>query len=839
MPFTSGTYIGYYKITHSLGSGGMGEIYLAEDTRLDRKVALKILPNDLIQDKKRLSRFEQEARAVSALNHPNIITLHEIGKTEQAHFLVTEFIEGETLRQRLSHSRMELLEVVDVAMQTANALVAAHQARIIHRDIKPDNIMLRPDGYVKVLDFGIAKLTQEFASPSSLDLDSEETLMQTAVKTEPGMIIGSPNYMSPEQARGLAVDERTDIFSLGVCLYEMLARRRPFQGETVSDLIVAILTKEPAPLAQYVPEIPLRLEQAIKKALAKEVSERYQTVAEMLADLKRVKYRLEYQAGMEPSLPPEPSSPPTGERRQINTSEDLKATVEMSETELLHSGETEKVVSQTIQQPASKKYYWIGGALMLLVAAIAVIFFISNKAQGKINSLAVLPFTNISGDAAKDYLSDGIAESLINHLSRSSHLKVMSRNSTFQYRGQPDAREIQRALGVDAVLMGRVNEQADEVIINAELIDARDNSQIWGERYTRKRADLLTLQEEIARQVAGHLNLTLTSEEQKQLVKSQPANSEAFDFYLRGRYQWNKRTPAAMESGIEYFKQAIAEDPAYALAFAGMADCYSLLGEYGKMPTTESSPLAKAAAIKALELDDSLAEAHTSLAAVYEYEWNWAEAEKEYRLAIAKNINYATAHHWYGIFLSSMGRHDEAYVTLKKAVELDPLSMIINTGLGRALCSARRYDEAALQLQKTLAIEPNFAEGHFQLALVYEGQGKYTEAAAAFTRALELFQDPTMKGWVAREYAIAGKRTEATKILNELQTLGKQQYVSPYMIAIVYAAMNERDRAFEWLDKVCEEKSYYVVWLKVDPVFDGFRSDPRFQSILQRIGLPQ
>jgi serine/threonine protein kinase/Flp pilus assembly protein TadD len=839
--FTSGTYIKHYRLLHSIGNGGMGEVYLAEDTRLERRVALKIMPAELVKDDRRLLRFEQEARAVSALNHPNIITLHEIGQNEAAHFIVTEFVEGETLRRRMARSRLELLEVLEIAVQAASALVAAHDAGIIHRDIKPDNIMLRPDGYVKVLDFGIAKLKETFSQQMNVKVDSENTSIRTPVKTEPGIIIGSPNYMSPEQARGLAVDERSDIFSLGVMLYEMVGGKRPFQGATVTDLIVAILTQEPKSILEASPEAPEKLDRILRKALTKKLDARYQSMKEMLVDLKRVKHRLEFAAGLDVSTPPEASDSPDIAVHVKTDSGVEKKTLEMTNTRMLSGGRTTMMDSRTLADTKKQQRLMLFALLtLMLIIASATAIYLLRKQPRAIDSLAVLPFTNVSGDASTEYLSDGITESLINNLSRLPNLKVMSRNSVFQYKGKDvGAKDVGRALSVRAVLTGRVTQSNDSLLITLELIDARDDTQIWGERFVRRMADLASVQQEISSQISEMLQPQLSSEDRRRLAKPATENADAYQLYLRGRYHWNKRTPEAMNRGIEYFKQALEKDQQYALAYAGLADCYALLGEYGKLPMQESLPLAKDAAQKAIALDDALAEAHTSLAAVHEYEWDWQSAEREYQLAIEMNPNYATAHHWYGIFLSSLARFDAAEPQLRKALELDPLSLIINTGLGRMYCGARRYDEALEQLKRTLEIEPNFAEAHFQLALAYEGKRMYAEAAKAFQTSVELFEDPTMKGWVAREYAVAGKHDEAQKILEELQTLAKQQYVSPYMIAIGYAALGDRNQAYEWLNRVADEKSYYVVWLKVDPIWDSFRAEPRFQDMLRRVGFSQ
>jgi serine/threonine protein kinase/tetratricopeptide (TPR) repeat protein len=821
----------------------MGEVYLAEDTRLERRVALKIMPAELVKDDRRLSRFEQEARAVSALNHPNIITLHEIGQNEAAHFIVTEFVEGETLRRRMVRSRLELLEVLDIATQIASALVASHEAGIIHRDIKPDNIMLRPDGYVKVLDFGIAKLKETFSPQTTVRIESENTTIRTPVTTEPGIIIGSPNYMSPEQARGLAVDERSDIFSLGVMIYEMVIGKRPFQGATVTDLIVAILTQEAKPVSETLPEAPEKLDRILKKALAKKLDQRYQSMKEMLIDLKRLKHRLEFEAGLDVSTPPEASeSPDNPVPQSVKTATGAdKKTLEMTTTGILSGGRTTLLDAETLADTRKQRRLVLFAllTLMLIIATATAIYLLRSRPRS-IDSLAVLPFINVSGDANTEYLSDGLTESLINSLSRLPNLKVMSRNSVFQYKGKElVAKDLGKALSVRAILTGHVTQSNDSLLITIELIDAKDDTQIWGERYVRRMADLATVEQEISSQLSEMLKPQLTTDEKRRLAKSNTKNAEAYQLYLRGRYHWNKRTSEAMNRGIEYFKQTIEKDPQYALAYAGLADCYALLGEYGKLPMKESLPLAKEAAQKAIALDPSLAEAHTSLAAVHEYEWDWTGAEKEYRLAIEMNPNYATAHHWYGILLSSLTRFAEAEPELRKALELDPLSLIINTGLGRMFCGARRYDEAIEQLTKTLEIEPNFAEAHFQLALAYEGKQLYAQSAEAFQKSVELFDDPTMKGWVAREYALSNRKEEARKMLDELKSLSRQQYVSPYMIAIGYAALNEREQAYEWLSKVADEKSYYVVWLKVDPVWDAFRTEARFQDILRRIGLPQ
>ena len=719
-----------------------------------------------------------------------------------------------------------------MAVQVASALAAAHQAGIIHRDIKPENVMLRPDGYVKVLDFGIVKLTEKFVEHHGT---ADGFAVADGVQTEANVVMGSPGYMSPEQARAQKLDARTDIFSLGVMLYEMLAGHRPFEGETASDVIVAILERRPRPLTEIVPEASPRLEAIAYRALAKDRHARYQTAADFRRDLRREKRRVDFAAGVEDSLSPEDTDSQT---TAIIHAEDSYATRPLA---------AQGNELQTARATSSAEYLITGirrhkaaaVVTMALVAAAAAAILVALLRGGgghAIHSVAVLPFVNESADAEAEYLSDGIAESLINSLSEWPALKVTSRNSSFRYKGRDmDARSIGRELGVQAVLGGRISERGDTLQIRIELIDARDDTQIWGEQFTRPRADLVTLQGDIARQVAERLQLRLAGEGRTN--RRPTTNADAYQAYLRGRFYWNKRTEEGLKKGIEFFNQAIELDPTYALAYAGLADCYAMLTEYASAPPVETYPKVKAAARQALEIDDTLAEAHTSLGAAYEYEWNWAEAEKEYRRAIELNPNYATAHHWYAVFLGARLRHDEAIAEMRKALDVDPLSLIINTALGREFYGARRYDEAAAQLRRTLDMDASFAEAHFHLAMVYEAKRMYTEAIAEFEKAAELFADPAMKVWEARAYALSGNRKEAERFIRQETEAAKTGYVAPYPIATIYAALGDNDRAMAYLEKVFDERSYYVVWLNVDPVLDRLRPDARFQDLLRRIGI--
>ena len=833
----AGTIISHYRIISGLGAGGMGEVYLAEDTRLGRRVALKLLPAQFIKDDDRLRRFEQEARASSALNHPNIITIHEVGIEDGTHFIATEFIEGETLRQRMRRAPITLSEALDVSVQVASALAAAHQVGIVHRDIKPENIMLRPDGYVKVLDFGIVKLTEEFSQQQSVKSEAMDSAAVGLVHTEANIVMGSPSYMSPEQARGVGVDGRTDIFSLGVILYEMLAGRRPFEGPTVSDIIVAILEKQPPPVASFLPDASPRLENIVAKALAKDREARYQTITDMLGDLKRQKRRVDFEAGLDESVPPDFHSEPTV---QIASGQDSRATVRefvVSSGQMDTARGTSSAEYIVTEIKRHKKGFLATLAIIIIIITAAIFLLMRGGDHLPIESIAVLPFANESADPNTEYLSDGITESLINNLSQSRNLKVMSRNSVFRYKGRDvSAQAVARDLNVHGVLTGRIVQRGDNLTISLELIDGRDNTHVWGEQYSRKMSEIISMQEEIAKQISEKLQLRLSGEDEKRVSKRYTNDSDAYELYLRGRFYWNKRTEEALKKGIDYFNQAIEEDPGYALAYVGVANCYASLVELEASPPKELYPKVKAAAARAIEIDDGLAEAHTTLAAVNEYEWNWAEAENQYRRAIELNPNYETAHHWYAAYLTSRLRPDEAIREMKLALELDPLSLIINTSMGRVLFGARQYDPAIEQLKKTLDMDANFAETHFQMGMVYEQKRMYDDAIREFQKSVELFGDRTMMAWVARGYAVSGRRAEAERILAELIEMSKQKYVSPYPLATVYAALGDKERTFEWLEKVYQERSYYVVWLNIDPIFDSIRSDARFTDLLKRIG---
>ena len=826
------TILSHYRIISKIGAGGMGEVYLAEDSRLGRKVALKVLSADLTRNEDRVRRFEQEARAASALSHPNILTIFDIGKEDSTHFIATEFIEGQTLRSVLTRGRMKVGEVLDIALQAASALAAAHAAGIIHRDIKPENIMVRPDGLVKTLDFGLAKLIEEQA-PSA---DSGARTIAKA-NTDPGTVMGTAAYMSPEQARGQTVDARTDIFSLGVAIYEMIAGRAPFDGETASHVIVSILEKEPAPLMRSSPDAPGELERIVSKALAKDKEERYQTVKDLLIDLKRLKQRRDVDAEIERSI-----SPDTLTRSAVvTTSGQVLATATKHSS--ISSGEVPGRTTSSAEYLVSgikqHKRGVIGASALLVIGIVALIyFFYPASTSGAINSIAVLPLANAGGDPNLEYVSDGVSESLINSLSQLQRLRVTARTTAFRYKGKEvDPQQVGRELNVRAVLMGRVRQVGDKLNIQVDLVDATTGAQLWGEEYNRKLSDILAVKQEISREITDKLRLRLTGEEQKQITGRDTTNAEAYQSYLRGRYHWNKRTADDLKKAIEQFQQAINRDSNYALAYTGLADCHMLLEQYAGVPSSEAGPKAKAAAERALAIDDSLAEAHTSLAFHYHQSWRWEEAEKEFKRAISLNPNYPTAHHWYQILLRSLGRDDEALAEIKRAQELDPLSPVLEVNIGLLYTEKGDLDSAMEHGKRLAQLDPNFPLAHHVYALVYLKQRRYAEAIAEYQQDAAKDRTAYTLSFLGHSYARAGRRDEAMALLKELEEKYKTRESLAQYVAAVYAGLGDKDQAFAWLEKGFQDKCGVLSFVAVDATYDPLRDDPRYADLLRRMGL--
>ncbi len=799
-----GKTVSHYRVREKLGGGGMGVVYKADDTQLGRSVALKFLPEAFSKDRQVLERFQREARTTSSLNHPHICTIHDIGEHDGQPFIVMELLEGQTLRQYMTGKPLKTDQLLELGIQIADALDAAHLKGIVHRDIKPANIFIMKDCQAKILDFGLAKLVpQRRREPEAADVSALATApIPEDSLTSPGTAMGTVAYMSPEQARGEDLDVRTDLFSFGVVLYEMATGIPPFKGDTSAMIFDAILNKIPTSPVRLNPELPVELERIINKALEKDRKMRYQTASDLWTDLARL--RRDTDSGRAISM--------ETARRSISTSRNTRRWL---------------IVGAMI-------------ATVVLLAAVAYIHFFSVKDK-PIDSLAVLPFANASRDSSTEYLSDGITESLINSLSQLPQLRVMARTTVFRYKGQQaDPQKLGHDLNVRAVLTGKVSQRGDTLIIQADLVDTADGSQLWGEQYNRKLADILAVQEEISKEISEKLRLKLTGEQKIRLAKQHTGNTEAYQLYLKGRYYSAKVTEEGHKKALDYFNQAIEKDSSYALAYAGIAHAYYGLSNL-YLPPREAMPKAKQAATKALELDATLAEAHTSLALVKTfYEWEWPAAESEFRRAIELNPGYATAHEWYGWYLALMGRHNESIAELKRAEQLDPLSLSISWSRGFSFYMARQYEPAIEQLGRTLEMDPNLGVAHMMLGGSYLEMKMYKQAIAEAQKARLLDDSPTMLAVLGIFYAVSGNKGEAEKVLEqlkELKQLSKRRFVPSAETAIIYAALGKKDQAFEWLDRAYEDRSERLSWLKVDPELDSLRSDPRFAELMRRMRL--
>lgn len=800
MPIQIGTVLGRYKVLAPLGAGGMAEVYRAQDIQLGRPVALKLLSDKLAFDDAHLHRFQQEARATSSLNHPNILTIYEIGEIGQTHFIATELVEGETLRRRLKKSRLNLGEALEISIQIAAALTAAHTVGIVHRDIKPENIMVRPDGFIKVLDFGLAKLAEKPVEATSTDPDAPTMLR---IDTEPGAIMGTTRYMSPEQVRGQPLDARTDIWSFAVVLYEMLTGRLPFDGPTIGDVIVSILERQHVPVERYIRELPPELPLVLNKALTKEIKDRYQRAQDVLGDLRRLRRRYEVEVEFEHAAP---------------TFTAAAATKALVTPQSENSERSSSSISWTSLNSSSRK----------------------RRTRKAIDSIAILPLINDSADPNADYLSDGITESIINTLSRLPKLRVMARSTVFRYKGKEvDPQQVGFDLGIRAVVMGRLRLHQDDLLIQAELIDVADGSQLWGERYKAKFSDILAVQEEIATEISTKLRVKLTSGEKKSLKKRHTEKIEAYNLYLKGRYYLNKRTGSDAMKGLDYFRQAIELDPNYALAHSGLADSYIVLGAWNALPSKEAFPKARAAALKAIELDKTLGEAHAPLGFVYDsFDWDWQKSEREFKRAIRLKPTYATAYQWYALCLSHQARHDEAISVAKRAQELDPLTPIISTVVGLVCHYARHYERALAEYLQIIEMDPRFVAAHYFCGCTYSQLGEHEKAIAEQELALTISANATLPlALLGNALAMAGKRYAAEEKLEDLRRLKDQIFVSPFFEALIHIPLGQTDEAFICLEKAYEEKFHRMSSIKVEPILDPIRSEPRFEDLLRRMKL--
>jgi eukaryotic-like serine/threonine-protein kinase len=790
-----GQTISHYRIVEQLGAGGMGVVFKAQDNRLERAVALKFLPENLAHQPQALERLRREARAASALNHPGICTIYDVGEQDGQAFIAMEFMDGETLRSHIHGKPLSLEELLDLGIQIAEALDAAHAEGIIHRDIKPANIFVTKRGRAKVLDFGLAKLVPKGIANADADSAAAPSDSTSVV----GIISGTPSYMSPEQVRGDDLDARTDIFSLGLVLYEMATGTQAFRGGTGGAIIEAVLTRPPAPVRSINPNVPPRLEAIIEKALHKDRGQRYQHAAEILSDLQRLK-------------------------RDTDSGNLVREPV------------TQSVAASTANHlsPASNSGSRAGTQQSGSFRAPRVSKIIS--------SLAVLPFENVSRDPENDYLSDGITGSLINNLATVPKLRVMARSTVFRYKGREiDAQAIGRELNVRAVLTGRMMQSGGFLRIGTELVDVATGSQIWGAQFDRKPGDIFTIQDEISNEISGKLRLQLTRAEKKRLIRRHTEDPEAYRLYLQGHHHWNRWTEEGFYKAIGYFQQAVEKDPSYALAYAGVADSYVLLGWNSYLPPKDAFPEGKAAAMSALEIAPDLGEAHTDLAAVlWLHDWQWPEAQKEFQRSLELNPCYPTANHYYAECLMTMGRNAEALTRMKKSLKLDPLSLIINDAIGWTYYHARQYDEAVAQLLRTVELDPNYPMTYWLLGLVYRKTARYDLAISAGEKGVNLSGgSPLMRAALAQSYAEAGRPKDARQILDDLTKLAQHKYVAPHFFAGIHIGLQEKDRAIEYLEKSYEEHCHWLIYLHIDPSMDSLRDNSRFQDLLRRVGLPR
>ncbi len=797
--------IGPYKIVRSLGAGGMGQVFLAHDKRLKRNVAVKLISQYTGGEEEKVRRFRQEALAASALNHPNILTIYEIGEVGGSNFIATEFVDGRTLRELIDDNAISMGQSLDVAKQVATALSAAHAAGIVHRDIKPANIMIRADGLVKILDFGVAKFTQP-----------NEASNESFLETTPGTVVGTAAYMSPEQARGNQIDNRTDLWSLGVILYEMITGRRPFEGETTLDLMSAIIARQPLPLSAGGKTVPPLLKEIILKALEKDPDLRYQDAAELLVELQ--------------------------ELTKISTSD-------VRETRSTIDPQTSK--DKTLLTPTSNanpvdKRQWLiplvlGSLLVLLLIVAGLLYRSYLTGQLPIKSIAVLPFKNESNNSDLEYLAEGMPETLINSLSQLRHLSVKSRSSVMRYKGRDiEPQRVASELSVQAVLEGRVVQRGDNLTISLSLVDGSNGNQVWGETYDRKLSQLITLQNEIARDVSQKLRVQLSRDDQQKLAKDYTANAEAYQLYLKGHFHIQKLTPADSQLGLSYFQQAINLDQNYALAYVGLAEANRSFALGSERNPVEYFPRAKAAAEKALQLDESLPDAHSVLGTIlFWYDRNWNEAENHYKRALELNPKTTAAHLFYAHLLSNTGRQDEMLVEIKRARELEPTSPLVNSLEGQFLVHAGRADEALTRLKEASALAPGFWFPHLFASSAYIDKGMYAEAIAEARRATELSGAQTgsraMQGYALAKW---GKIDEARAVLDELIKFSqeKDRWVPPYHMALVCNGLGKSDEAITWLEKGIEQHDPKINFLKVEPKWNNLRGDPRFQDIMRRAG---
>jgi serine/threonine protein kinase/Flp pilus assembly protein TadD len=782
---TGSTFAGRYQVIEELGHGGMGRVYRVQDKKLNEEVALKLIKPEIAADKETIKRFHNELRLARKVAHRNVGRMYELMEDEGAHFITMEYVPGQDLKGLIRQTgQLTPGKAVSIAKQVCEGLEEAHRLGVVHRDLKPGNILIDKDGNARIMDFGVAR---------SLKIKGT---------TGAGVMIGTPDYMSPEQVEGNEVDQRSDIYSLGIILFEMVTGRVPFEGDTPFTVGVKHKSERPRNPREVNAQIPEDLSQLILKCLEKDRSERYQSAEEVLSELKKI------EDGLTTATRPVPER---------------------------------KTRAKAVSRPLLRNPLIYASALLVIAAAIVAARVLGGKGKGTIDSIAVLYFESIKPNSDTEYLSEGITESLINKLQELPSLKkVIASSSVVQYKGQHvDPKKVGGELGVSAIVTGKIRTAAEAVDINVELVKAEDGSLIWSQHFEQKLTDIFVLQEQIARGISEKLLLKLSRKEKERLAKRSTENAEAYQAYLKGRFYWDKRTKEGLLRGLEYFQKAIDADPGYALAYSGLADSYTLLGRYSFLPPSEAMPKGRSASLKALAIDNELGEAHNSLAFEKRYyEWDWPGSEREYQRAILLSPNYATAHHWYALSLTMLGRHDEAIMEMRRALELDPLSLIINTNAAWIYYFARRHDEAIEQFRKTLDMDPNYAMARARLGDTYIQKAMNQEAVIELRKAVSLSPESTeILAHLGYAYGVSGNRGEAEKILKTLLEDSKKPYVSAYDLATVFLALGQKDKALDQLERAYEEHSSYLTYMKVDPRLDRLRPEGRFKALAAKLEL--
>jgi eukaryotic-like serine/threonine-protein kinase len=798
MRLAAGSRLGPYEVLSALGAGGMGEVFRARDTRLGREVAVKILPERLADNEKALARFEREARAVAALSHPNILAIHDFGHEDGVVFAVTELLEGESLDRRLSREELPWKKALEIGAAVADGLASAHGRGIVHRDLKPANVFVTREGLVKILDFGLARhdpLISESAGTAGLTA--------AAPDTEPGTVLGTVGYMSPEQVRGEPADARSDIFSLGCILYEMLTGRRAFREKTHAETMAAILRDHPPELPDSGRTMAPGINGVVTRCLQKNPEERFQSARDLAFALREI-------------LGASMTSPVSGR----------------------------SVAAAPLPR---RRGIWIGAAILTAVVVAALVLLVVQlrsrllSSSSRIHSLAVLPLANLSGDPQQEYFADGVTEQVITNLARFKDLRVISRTSAMTYKAtKKRLPEIARELHVDAVVDGSVARVGDKIKVSAELIEAATDKHLWAESYERDVRDVLALEGEVAGAIARKVEIELTPQDRARLEGSRRINPDAYEAYVRGRYYYNKRTQADLQNALEQFQRALDADPTYAAAYAGLADAYSLTGYQNYLAPRDAFPKAKAAALKALELDPGLGAAHASLGYTHlYYDWDFPASESEFRRAIALDPNLVTARHFYSIYLTAMLRPKEARLEIERAHTLDPLSVLVSSDMGFELYYDREYEPAINALRDAIAMNPKAPPPHFWLARVYQAQGRYAQAVTEFQSAGPgVSQWPPALAGLGHLYGILGKRSEALQVIAEMRGMAEKGFVTAYAPTLVYLGIGDKEKTLAGLNRCLEERSNWMVWLLKDPRWDPMRSEPRFQEIIHKVGFP-